>query len=353
MSFFNSVVSAVVGAVAAVANAIGSAVKSIVSAVSGNGSQAAGGIESAASGAMAIIADVFEDGEIDEGEEELLEEAFKLLVGAFIFPFNSGSSSAEIDSNENTCKNEPTLWSKTCNLGAGVLDGAKGTLDGLANMVKHPIDTINSARSFAENPEYAARVGKAIWKEIKDEYKRDVIDGDANSESYFTGRVLFEGALLFGPTVTKLNKSEKIGKASEAISEAEKITEGVRQSVSVNANEIRFSQSSVNGADEIISSMKANGWKGDPIDVIKMNDGKLTTIDNTRVVAAREAGIDVQAIIHDANELLPENLIDRFTTKKGIPKTWGEAIELRIGKQKASFRNNNQFGADTMERIGK
>ncbi|WP_252214032.1 hypothetical protein [Clostridium sp. CMCC3677] len=29
----------------------------------------------------------------------------------------------------------------------------------------------------------------------------------------------------------------------------------------------------------------------------------------------------------------------------------GETIELRIGKQKASFRNNNQFGADTMERI--
>ncbi|MBP1863487.1 hypothetical protein BD780_000810 [Clostridium tetanomorphum] len=112
-------------------------------------------------------------------------------------------------------------------------------------------------------------------------------------------------------------------------------TKGVRQPVSVNANEIRFSQSSVNGADEIISSMKANDWKGDPIDVVKMSDGKLTTIDNTRVVAAREAGIDAQAIIHDANELLPENLIDRFTTKKGVPKTWGEAIELRIGKQKA------------------
>ncbi|WP_252244574.1 MULTISPECIES: hypothetical protein [unclassified Clostridium] len=35
---------------------------------------------------------------------------------------------------------------------------------------------------------------------------------------------MFEGALLFGPTVTKLNKSEKIGKASEAISEAEKVS---------------------------------------------------------------------------------------------------------------------------------
>ncbi|WP_252244575.1 MULTISPECIES: CdiA family toxin C-terminal domain-containing protein [unclassified Clostridium] len=90
MSFFNSVVSAVVGAVAAVANAVVSAVKSIVSAVSGKGSQDAGGMT--ALGAMATIADVFEDGEIDEDEEELLEEAFKLLVGAFIFPFDSGSS---------------------------------------------------------------------------------------------------------------------------------------------------------------------------------------------------------------------------------------------------------------------
>ncbi|WP_205027782.1 hypothetical protein [Anaerosacchariphilus polymeriproducens] len=146
---------------------------------------------------------------------------------------------------------------------------------------------------------------------------------------------------------------EGVSKVDDAAEGTSNINKGVRQPVSVSANEIRFSQSSINGADEIISSMKANGWKGDPIDVIKMSDGKLTTIDNTRVVAAREAGIDAQAIIHDANELLPENLIDRFTTKKGVPKTWGEAIELRIGKQKSSFRNNNPFGADTMERIGK
>ncbi|KIL07016.1 hypothetical protein SR42_12460 [Clostridium botulinum] len=224
---FGGLISAVVGAVAKVANAVVNALSPVAKSggIVGGIAGAAVGVAEAVLGATAEFADVCEDGEIDDEEaEELLEDVFKLLVGAFIFPFDSGSSSAEIDSNENTCKNEPTLWSKTCNLGAGVLDGAKGTLDGLANMVKHPIDTINSARSFAENPEYAARVGKAIWKEIKDEYKRDVIDGDANSESYFTGRVLFEGALLFGPTVTKLNKSEKIGKASEAISEAEKVS---------------------------------------------------------------------------------------------------------------------------------
>ena len=63
----------------------------------------------------------------------------------------------------------------------------------------------------------------------------------------------------------------------------------------INPNDIRFSQSSVNGASEIIDSMKAKGWDGAPIDVVRMPDGNLTTIDNTRVLAARYAEIDVQA----------------------------------------------------------
>ncbi|GFN30052.1 hypothetical protein [Paenibacillus xylaniclasticus] len=42
--------------------------------------------------------------------------------------------------------------------------------------------------------------------------------------------------------------------------------------------------------------MKANGWQGSPIDVVKMPDGKLTTVDNTRVLAARNAGINVEAV---------------------------------------------------------
>lgn len=41
--------------------------------------------------------------------------------------------------------------------------------------------------------------------------------------------------------------------------------------------------------------MRTNGWKGDPVDVVKMPDGKLTSMDNTRIAAAREAGIDVKA----------------------------------------------------------
>ncbi|AET59191.1 hypothetical protein HPL003_12170 [Paenibacillus terrae HPL-003] len=130
-----------------------------------------------------------------------------------------------------------------------------------------------------------------------------------------------------------------------------KAGKGNSVAIDVNPNEIQFSQSSVNGADDIIASMKANGWKGDPIDVVQMPDGSYTTIDNTRVVAARKAGIDVKATVHSADELLPTEYIDRFTTKKGVPTTWGEAIELRIGKQKASFRNNNPYGSFEMETV--
>lgn len=94
--------------------------------------------------------------------------------------------------------------------------------------------------------------------------------------------------------------------------------------------------------------MKKHGWNGAPIDIVEMPDGKYTTIDNTRVVSARQAGINVEANIHSYNEALPSEYIERFTTKKGVPTTWGEAIELRVGKQKASFRNGNPFGSFEM-----
>ena len=123
------------------------------------------------------------------------------------------------------------------------------------------------------------------------------------------------------------------------------------ENLGIEPNEIRYSQSSANGSSDIIQSMKANGWQGDPIDVVEMPDGIYTTIDNTRVVSAREAGINVEANVHGYNDPLPSEYIERFTTKKGVPKTWGEAIELRVSKQKASFRNGNPYGKLEMETI--
>ena len=115
---------------------------------------------------------------------------------------------------------------------------------------------------------------------------------------------------------------------------------------SINPGAIRFSQSSVNGVDEIAASMRANGWVGKPIDVVRMPDGGLTAIDNTRVLAAHQAGNDVQATIRGFDEALPEGMIPRFTTPKGgSPSTWGEALLNRVGAQNSGFRSTYPFGS--------
>lgn len=118
------------------------------------------------------------------------------------------------------------------------------------------------------------------------------------------------------------------------------------QPQSIKPDEIRFSQTSVNGSEEIIASMKKNGWQGDSIDVVRMDDGELTTLDNTRVVAARAAGIDVKANVHGYSDPLPDQATRRrfATPKGGAPQTWGQAVENRIGKQSPKFRRNNPQG---------
>ena len=175
----------------------------------------------------------------------------------------------------------------------------------------------------------------------RSEFKNVVINGAVNG-------YMFGGA---GVGVAGIRNAAKSGKlAGFMADEAGSVSyEGGRKTI--NPNEIRYSQSSVNGSNDIIQSMRESGWKGEPIDVVEMPDGIYTTIDNTRVVSAREAGINVKTNVHGYNDPLPNEYIDRFTTKKGVPKTWGKAIELRVGKQKASFRNGNPYGKFDMETI--
>lgn len=121
---------------------------------------------------------------------------------------------------------------------------------------------------------------------------------------------------------------------------------------SVSAGNIRFSQTSVNGAGNIIDSMKKHGWNGDAIDVVKMPDGKLTTIDNTRLFAAQTVGIKAKVVIHSFNEKILDKVTkDRLTTKKGRPMTWGEAVKLRIEKQSSSYKKNNPNGSKKLNKV--
>ncbi len=121
----------------------------------------------------------------------------------------------------------------------------------------------------------------------------------------------------------------------------------------INPVTIRLSQNSVNGVDKIAESMRRDGWTGPAIDVVVMRDRKMTTLDNTRVIAARKAGIDAKANVHQFDEKIPDaETRRRFTTPKGgEPKTWGKAVKNRIGKQSSRFRKDNPNGAYNFKKI--
>ena len=145
-----------------------------------------------------------------------------------------------------------------------------------------------------------------------------------------------------------------MGRAAENMAAA-------KNTANIAANEIRFSQNSVfynkvdraTGQpftyDELVASMRTNGWKGDPVDVVRMPDGLLTSMDNTRITAAREAGIDVRATLQSFDEALTSET----QNARGWSNysTWGEAITGRINNQSRNFGAANPYGASQPPRI--
>ncbi|WP_323744584.1 DUF637 domain-containing protein [Pseudomonas sp. UFMG81] len=127
------------------------------------------------------------------------------------------------------------------------------------------------------------------------------------------------------------------------------------------ADDIRFSQNSVSfnktdrvtGAnytyDDLVQSMRANGWKVDPVDVVKMPDGKLTSMDNTRIAAAREAGVDVKANVRGFDDPLTPAIQEARGWQSF--NTWGEAITGRINKQSGGFSTTSPHGSTESPRI--
>ena len=106
-------------------------------------------------------------------------------------------------------------------------------------------------------------------------------------------------------------------------------------------SEVSFSQATVSyqkkgkgyNYDTMVEDMRKNGWNGKPVDVVNMLDNAPTSMDNTRILAARNAGIKVDAIVHNYSDKLSYEDIRRFGVGNTYPKTWGEAIELRVKKQ--------------------
>lgn len=153
----------------------------------------------------------------------------------------------------------------------------------------------------------------------------------------------------------------KVPKVSESALETVSQGPSGANSGTFAANEIRLSQNSVSfnkvdrvtgqsyTYDDLVTSMRSNGWKGDPVDVVRMPDGKLTSMDNTRITAAREAGIDVRATVRSFDEVLTPEM--QNARGWGNYSTWGEAITARINNQSKSFSTANPYGSVQSPRI--
>lgn len=141
-----------------------------------------------------------------------------------------------------------------------------------------------------------------------DRNPKTVIDNNVNSE--YGDYILPTGRQIIDPTRTSF---------SQATVSYQKMENGVPKDYNY---------------DSIVSAMKEKqGWIGDPVDVVNMPDKAPTSMDNTRILAAREVGVKVEANVHNFNDPLTKAEATRFTYNGIKPKTWGEAIQLRVQKQ--------------------
>ncbi|CDG82990.1 putative uncharacterized domain protein [Janthinobacterium agaricidamnosum NBRC 102515 = DSM 9628] len=193
---------------------------------------------------------------------------------------------------------------------------------------------------------------------------RGLLDSSAQAVGRLieAGPVPIRNAELMGSNGTGIARQNPLTNAWESVVPVLS-KDGVNSAVSFGSDEIRFSQNSVSFGkvdratnqaytyDDLVKSMQTNGWKGDAVDVVRMPDGHLTSIDNTRISAAREAGIDVQAKVRSFDSPLTKDEIGRFTKGNQVPSTWGDAITIRINSQSGAFSVKYPYGADPLPRV--
>lgn len=94
--------------------------------------------------------------------------------------------------------------------------------------------------------------------------------------------------------------------------------------------------------------MQENGFTEDfsPINVVRMEDGKLTTFDNRRVLVGRLTFTKMRVIIHNHDD----PILEEWRRKNGN-KTWGDLVREKIKKQKSAEWNKNGNGSDKIPQL--
>ncbi len=147
--------------------------------------------------------------------------------------------------------------------------------------------------------------------------------GTIASYNYVTGEYTVQGARY------KVKNA-----AGEIVEEVRTINYPVEK---IDPENINFTQQSMGeNYRDLVASFREKGWQGQPVDLVRTKDGQFISMDNRRIAAAREAGIDVHAIIHELDEPLTSGKCAQYRikdpkTKDAFePATWGEAIYNRL-----------------------
>ncbi|QGL26300.1 hypothetical protein GJV52_12645 [Neisseria brasiliensis] len=235
--------------------------------------------------------------------------------------------------------------------------------------IRHPVDSAASLYEAVTNPKQTYKNIVLSYQEWNTLYNNALITdiplaARMKAEMNATIGANASAIIISGGTAALVQKSLQTGKLAQTVRVVKntvKIPDSI-PTTSINPNTIRFSQNTVSYSkidratgkpftyDDLVSSMKTKGWQGEPVDIIKMPDNKLTSMDNTRIRAARDAGINVKANVHNFNDPLPDRMIT--SGRFGDAKTWGEAITKRISDQRPkSFGNNNPSGTPTAPKI--
>jgi Flp pilus assembly pilin Flp len=267
-------------------------------------------------------------------------------------------------------------WGTTKSVATGFfVDGAWGTVKGVWTIVTNPVDTAKGLWTAVTNP-------VDTWNAIKD----GVVTAWNEDPARLIGAGLFEVVTLpvaalkatkasklatatkvadklddAGDVAKTVDKVDDVGKTTKVDDAAAAAAAARKAAPHAKPSEIHFSQKSVSDTlsdgtplTDVVENMRVNGWdytKPSP-DVVRMADGRLVSLDNRRIVAARQAGLDeIPLELHAGADKIPADQASRFALKKGftdpdtgkvypkgtVPDTWEEAIKFRGRNQGGGF----------------
>ena len=168
-----------------------------------------------------------------------------------------------------------------------------------------------------------------------------------------------------GPDVTQKSPNSVLDKAKAKEKEKGGVAgANTAETVWLDSSGIRQSQKSISYAksggytlDDI-----ARGFAENPadsrlsIDAVRMKDGLLTSVDNSRpAVLNATGGGQIQVRVRAFDDPLMGSEIDRFTALRGgetrVTSTWGEAVDARIWKQGDQFMSLYPNGSPMIPKV--